>query len=138
MHANTKYKDSVFSLLFSDTNLLRELYCALEGVDLPEDIPVTINTLQDVLFMEKINDISFEIGGKLIVLIEHQSTVNPNLPLRLLLYIARLYEKTIDEKKLYSRSRMRILFPVIIVLYNGKEKHNLGGLQRLCCQSPRV
>jgi len=122
MTANTKYKDSVFSLLFSDPDLLRELYCALEGVDLPEDIPVTINTLQNVLFMDKINDISFEIGGKLIVLLEHQSTVNPNLPLRLLLYIARLYEKTINKKKLYSRELMRILFPVIIVLYNGKEE----------------
>jgi len=87
MPANTKYKDSVFSLLFSDPDLLRELYCALEGVDLPLDIPVTINTLQDVLFMDRINDISFEIDGKLIVLLEHQSTVNPNIPLRLLMYI---------------------------------------------------
>ena len=122
MSANTKYKDSVFSLLFSDPDLLRELYCALEGIDLPKDIPVTINTLQDVLFMDRINDISFEIGGKLIVLVEHQSTVNPNLPLRLLLYIARLYEKTVDEKNLYARKLIRILFPVIIVLYNGKEE----------------
>jgi len=67
MHANVKYKDSVFSLLFSDPDLLRELYCALTGVDLPKDTPVVINTLQDVLFMDRINDISFEIGGKLIV-----------------------------------------------------------------------
>ena len=50
MGANTKYKDSVFSFLFSDPDLLRELYCALEGVALPSDVPVTINTLQDVLY----------------------------------------------------------------------------------------
>ena len=80
MPANAKYKDSVFSLLFSDPDLLRELYCALEGVTLPIDTPVTINTLNDVLFMDRINDISFEIGGKLVILIEHQSTINPNIP----------------------------------------------------------
>ena len=76
MGANTRYKDSVFTFLFSDPDILRELYCALEGVSLPEDVPITINTLQDVLFMNMKNDISFEIGGKLVVLIEHQSTVN--------------------------------------------------------------
>jgi len=73
MNINTKFKDSVFSFLFSDPNLLRELYCALENVDLPEDLPVKSNTLQNVLYMELINDISFVIGGKLVVLIEHQS-----------------------------------------------------------------
>ena len=50
-------------------------------------MPVTINTLENVLFMELINDISFEIGGKLVVLIEHQSSVNQNMPLWLLMYI---------------------------------------------------
>jgi len=119
MHANTKYKDSVFSLLFSDPDLLRELYCALTGVDLPKDTPVVINTLQDVLFMDRINDISFEIGGKLIVLLEHQSTVNPNLPLRLLLYIARLYEKIMSGDDIYSSKLIRIPCPIFIILYNG-------------------
>jgi hypothetical protein len=85
---NSKYKDSVFSLLFSDPDVLRELYCALENVTLSPDVQVTVNTLENVLFMGVINDVSFEIGGKLIVLVEHQSTINPNMALRLLLYIA--------------------------------------------------
>jgi hypothetical protein len=46
MGVNTKYKDSVFSFLFSDPDILRELYCALEGDTLPKDVPVTINTLR--------------------------------------------------------------------------------------------
>jgi len=121
MHVNIKYKDSVFSLLFSKPDLLRELYGALEGVDLPEDTPVVINTLQDALYMNRINDISFEIGGKIIVLVEHQSTVNKNLPLRMLLYIARLYEKIIDSKNIYKNKRIPIPFPVFIILYNGNE-----------------
>ena len=119
MGANTKYKDSVFSFLFSDPDLLRELYCALEGVTLPPDVPVRINTLRDVLFLDRINDISFEIGGKLVVLIEHQSTINPNMALRLLMYIARVYEKIIGEKNIYASRLIRIARPEFFVLYNG-------------------
>ena len=119
MGANTKYKDSVFSFLFSDPDKLRELYCALEGVSLPEDVPIKINTLSDVLFMDRINDISFEIGGKLVILIEHQSTLNPNIALRLLMYIARVYEKIIDRKTIYSTQLQLLPQPEFFVLYNG-------------------
>ena len=119
MPANTKYKDSVFSLLFSDPDLLRELYCALEGVTLSADVPVTINTLRDVLFMDMINDISFEIGGKLVILIEHQSTINPNMTLRLLMYIARVYEKIIGDRNIYASRSIPIPRPEFFVLYNG-------------------
>ena len=109
----------MFSFLFSDPDTLRELYGAIEGVTLPPDIPVIINTLSDVLFMERINDISFEIGGKLVVLIEHQSTINPNMALRLLMYIARVYEKITGDKNLYSGKKLAIPRPEFIVLYNG-------------------
>ena len=119
MGANVKYKAGVFSFLFSDPDLLRELYSALEGVTLPPDVPVNINTLSDVLFMDQINDISFEIGGKLIVLIEHQSTINPNMALRLLMYIARVYEKIIDNKSIYSTRLLSLPRPEFFVLYNG-------------------
>jgi len=121
MTVNPKYKDSVFSFLFSDPDVLRELYSALEGVKLPPDIPVTINTLENVLFMDLYNDISFEIGGKLVVLIEHQSTINPNVALRLLMYIARVYEKMFGGKSLYSGKRLFIPKPEFFVLYNGVE-----------------
>jgi len=123
MGANTKYKDSVFSFLFSEPDLLRELYCALEGVTLPADVPITINTLRDVLFMEKINDISFEIGGKLVILLEHQSTINPNMALRLLMYIARVYEKIIGDKNIYSTRLVPIPRPEFFVLYNGEASY---------------
>jgi predicted transposase/invertase (TIGR01784 family) len=119
MGANVKYKASVFSSVFSDPDILRELYGALEGVTLPPDIEVTINTLQDVLFKDRINDISFTIGGKLVVLIEHQSTINPNIALRLLIYIAEIYEKMVKEKNVYSSHLIRIPRPEFFVLYNG-------------------
>ncbi|MCL2805098.1 MAG: hypothetical protein FWD26_04080, partial [Treponema sp.] len=88
MTVNRKFKSSVFTTLFENPDLLRELYCALEGVSLPPDTPVSINTLENVLWMDIFNDISFVIGEKLVVLVEHQSTINPNMALRLLFYIS--------------------------------------------------
>jgi predicted hydrolase (HD superfamily) len=123
MGANTKYKDSVFSFLFSNGDLLRELYCALEGITLPADTPVTINTLSDVLFIDRVNDISFEIGGKLVILIEHQSTINPNMALRLLMYIARVYEKLVGDKKIYRAQPLPLPRPEFVVLYNGESPY---------------
>jgi predicted transposase/invertase (TIGR01784 family) len=121
MKTNNKFKNSMFTLLFSDPALLRELYCALDGVSLPPDAPVSINTLEDVLFMDFINDISFEIAGKLVVLIEHQSTINPNMALRLLMYIGRVYEKITEGRDIYSGKPINIPRPEFFVLYNGTD-----------------
>ncbi|MCL2520092.1 MAG: Rpn family recombination-promoting nuclease/putative transposase [Spirochaetaceae bacterium] len=114
-------KNSVFTLLFSDEARLRELYYALTGIKLATDTPLIINTLEDIFYMGRVNDISFEADGKLVVLIEHQSTINPNMPLRLLLYIARLYEKMASGKKVYTRKLITLPRPQFFVLYNGKE-----------------
>ncbi|MDR2734554.1 MAG: hypothetical protein LBC99_07925 [Spirochaetota bacterium] len=119
MAVNHTYKNSVFSLLFSEPDILRELYCALENVTLPPDIPVSINTLQNVLFMDSINDISFEIGGRLVVLLEHQSSVNPNMGLRFLMYISKIYEEMNEKRALYSSKLVKIPRPEFFVLYNG-------------------
>ncbi|MDR2734467.1 MAG: hypothetical protein LBC99_07485 [Spirochaetota bacterium] len=119
MTVNHTYKNSVFSLLFSEPDILRELYCALEGVTLPPDIPVNINTLQNVFFMDSINDVSFEIGGRLVVLLEHQSTINPNMGLRFLMYISKIYEEMNEKRALYSSKLVKIPKPEFFVLYNG-------------------
>jgi len=78
--ANRNHKDSVFSFLFSEPDTLRELYSAIEGITLPLDMPIDVNTLSSVLFMKKINDISFLIDNRLVVLVEHQSGINENIP----------------------------------------------------------
>jgi hypothetical protein len=122
-NVNRNHKDSVFSFLFSNPDVLRELYSAIEGITLPPDIPVNINTLTDILFKDRINDVSFTIDNRLVVLIEHQSTINNNIPLRLLIYIAKIYEKTVDSKKLYQTKLEKIPFPEFIVLYNGDKRY---------------
>ena len=131
MGANVKFKASVFSSLFSDPDVLRELYSALEGVSLPDDVTVTINTLQSVLFVDMMNDISFEIGGKLVVLIEHQSTVNLNMCLRLLMYIGRVYEKVVGGENIYKKGLIKIPRPEFFVLYNGAEAYPDDKILRL-------
>ena len=119
METNRNYKDSVFTALFNDPDLLRELYCALGEVELSPDVPVCINTLKNVLYMGKYNDMSFEIGGKLVILVEHQSTLNPNMALRLLFFISRVLEKRIQSNNLYSTKKLLIPWPEFYVLYNG-------------------
>jgi hypothetical protein len=119
---NRKYKDSVFTLLFGEKNNLLELYNAIRNTNYGRDTDIRITTLENVLFMERINDISFVIEGKLVVLIEHQSTVNPNMPLKMLIYMGRNYEKIIDKDALYSTKKMSIPKPEFIVLYNGVDE----------------
>ena len=120
-NVNKKHKDSVFSALFSTPEILRELYSAIEGIDIPPDAIVDINTLSDALYMKQVNDLSFTINDRVVVLVEHQSTINENVPLRLLMYIARVYEKIIDREKLYRKRLEQVPMPQFIVLYNGRE-----------------
>ena len=131
MGANTKYKASVFSSLFSHPDILRELYSALEGVAIPPDVPVTINTLDNVLYMGRLNDISFSLGDKQVVLIEHQSTINPNMPLRLLIYVAEVYKIITDAKRMYGTKLIPIPRPEFFVLYNGKAPYPDTGTMKL-------
>jgi len=121
-NVNRNHKNSVFSSLFSDPDVLRELYSAIEGVTIPPETPIDINTLTDVLYKGQINDVSFLIDNRLVVLVEHQSTINENIPLRLLMYIVRVYEKIINRRKIYQAKLEKIPRPEFIVLYNGEKE----------------
>ena len=119
---NIRYKDSFFTSLFSDPPRLRELYGAISGRPLPKDAELEVNTLENVLFMGRLNDLSFLAGSLVLVLLEHQSTVNPNMPLRFLLYLGRVYEKVVESRGLYRGRRMEVPRPEFYVLYNGREE----------------
>ena len=123
VNSNKKYKNSVFTTLFDEPEPLLELYNALSGSNLSPDTPIIINTLTDVLYMERINDVSFFIDDKVVVLLEHQSAINENMPLRFLMYIVQLYEKLFDNKAVYRKRLIEIPKPEFWVLYNGKEPY---------------
>lgn len=99
--ANRKYKDTVFRMLFSDKERLLELYNAVSGRHYDNTDDLEIVTLENAVYMGMKNDLAFLLDT-CIYLYEHQSTVNPNIPLRDLIYIASEYNKLVKTKSLYS------------------------------------
>ena len=123
MKTNIQYKNSVFTTLFGNEEKIIELYGAIEGKVFPDDVDVQINTLTGALFLDRLNDVSFTIDNKLVVLVEHQASLNENMPLRCLLYITRLYEQILKSKNIYKKSLLKIPTPEFIVLYNGADEY---------------
>ena len=125
--ANRKYKDSVFVDLFSEDEKAKEnflsLYNALHNTNLQLSCPVENIRLDNVMYMNIINDVSCLVDNKIIVLAEHQSTVNENMPLRFLEYIARIYEKLQAPTDRYLSKLSKIPAPEFYVFYNGLEDY---------------
>lgn len=119
--ANRKYKDTVFRMLFSDRKNLLSLYNAINGTayENPDDLEIV--TLENAIYMGMKNDLAFIIDTNLF-LYEHQSTYNPNMPLRDLFYISSEYQKLVDHKSLYSSTQQKVPAPNFIVFYNGTVK----------------
>ena len=122
---NREYKDSVFVDLFyrdetAGANLL-SLYNALHGTDLQDEGLIRKVGIEDVLYKNFKNDISFEVNGQVVVFGEHQSTDNPNMPLRCLMYAGRAYEQLVDEDAKYRTKQVKIPTPEFYTFYNGKK-----------------
>lgn len=115
------YKDRIFRVLFRDKSTLLELYNAVNGTDYTDVEAMTVTTLEHAIYMGMKNDISFVIYDAM-MLYEHQSTDNPNLPLRDLFYVSNLYSAIVPENKLYSSKLQKIPEPRFLVFYNGKEQ----------------
>ena len=118
---NRNYKDTIFRMLFSDRKNLLSLYNAIRGSHHDDPEKLEIVTLENAIYMGMKNDLAFIIDTNLF-LYEHQSTYNPNMPLRDLFYISSEYQKLIDKKSLYSSVLQKIPAPQFIVFYNGTEK----------------
>lgn len=129
---NREYKDNVFRILFGDESKSAELYNAIKGTNYSANA-VNMNMLQNPLFVGLRNDISFTVDNKFVILIEHQSSINPNMGLRCLLYIADIYKQLIQGNKdgLYKTMPMSIETPEFYVLYNGKAEYPEKDIVRL-------
>ncbi|MCR5063915.1 MAG: Rpn family recombination-promoting nuclease/putative transposase [Treponema sp.] len=133
---NRKYKDSVFTDLFGSDrdgkkNFL-ELYNALSGSDYKlEEVTLERKIIEQSLYKTFNNDVSWEIEGKLIVLVEHQSTLNENMPFRCLEYVTRIYEGIVPLNKRYSEKVYKIPNPDFYVVYVGKKEQPLEQELRL-------
>jgi hypothetical protein len=119
-HAQRLYKSNLFADYFSDRGRLIEAYGALTGSEVAPDAAIEFETLENVLYVGGYNDIAFTVEGRYVVLVEHQSTLNENMPLRFLLYMARVYERTVESDALYRRALRKVPTPEFIVVYNGR------------------
>ena len=122
---NRRYKDSVFVDLFSNDRTAKDnflaLYNALYNTNYQSTAILKNIRLKQTMYMSFANDVSYLVDNKIIVLAEHQSTVNPNMPLRCLEYVTRLYEHIQNPRDRYSRVLKKIPVPVFYVFYNGRE-----------------
>lgn len=119
---NRKYKDRLFRVVFQDKNDLLSLYNAINGTEYTNCNDLIIKTLDDAVYLGFKNDLSFLISNTL-NLYEHQSTVNPNMPLRGLIYFTDMLKAYIDENgyNIYGPRLVPLPIPQYIVFYNGAE-----------------
>ena len=133
---NRNYKDSVFVDLFAHDVTAKEnfisLYNALHGTNLDtKTTEIQPVMLERVLYMKYYNDVAMLIDGKIVILIEHQSTINQNMPFRFLEYIARIYEKITTKDEKFGRKLVKLPIPEFYVFYNGKDDYPTESVMKL-------
>jgi hypothetical protein len=114
------YKDSLFRTIFNNQTAASEVYNAVHHTAYAPH-QIIINTLSDSLWTGQKNDVSFLINRRLVVLAEHQSSLNENMPLRFLLPVVRLLEQSIpDRQAVYRQKGIKVPRPEFLVFYNGE------------------
>lgn len=119
--ANRCFKSRLFVMLFEDKKELLKLYNAVSGKNYQDPELLEINTLDNAIYMSMRNDLSFIIDSRM-PLYEHQSSYNPNLPLRFLLYNADVFSGLTKDENLYGTKLVRLPTPQFIVFYNGEKE----------------
>ena len=120
-----EYKDRLFKAIFGrDTEESKrwrlELYNALNGTDYADPNELKLTTIENFIYITMKNDVSFLLDSQM-NLYEQQSTFNPNMPLRGLLYFSQLYLAYLNEKDvdIFGKSLVKIPTPRFLVFYNG-------------------
>lgn len=115
---NREYSSDVFKMYFSIKKNALALYNALNGTDYTDEDQLVINSLENSIYLKFYNDVSFVISDA-VNLYEHQSTINPNMPLRDLFYITEMYKGMIPKRDIYGKKLITIPTPQFVVFYNG-------------------
>ncbi len=118
-------KDRLFRYIFEqDRGALLELYNALNGTDYRDKDALEMMTVENVIYLSMKNDLAFTIAGVL-NLYEQQSTINPNMPVRFLIYLGEEYQRIIGEygqEKVYGTKLLKLPAPHCVVFYNGSRE----------------
>jgi len=121
---NREYKDRLFKFIFGNPENKEwtlSLYNAVNGSSYtnPDDIKLT--TLENVVYMNMKNDVSFLIADTM-SFYEQQSSFNPNMPMRFFVYAGMVYSRYIEtsqEYRKYSSKQQKAPTPKCICFYNG-------------------
>lgn len=124
---NTKYKDRLFRLRFGSSEYREDilsLYNALNDTSYRNADDLSITTIDDVIYIKMKNDVSLLLNGNM-PLWEQQSSINPNMPIRGLMYFGSLYSQYIKANRMniYGRKLQKIPTPQYIVFYNGADDY---------------
>ena len=129
---NIQYRNSVFCSYFSDPIRLLSLCNAVLDTDYNDPNELQITTLDGIFFSGQKNDISCKIRNDFLVFVEHQSTINENMPLRFFSYAAEVFNKLITNKRdIYKQSMIKFAFPKFFVLYDGNAEEPLNRIMKL-------
>ena len=129
---NPRYRDSVFRSYFNDPVRLLSLCNAVLDTKYTNPDELNINTLEGIFFDKQKNDISCTIDNHFLILVEHQTTVNENMPFRCLSYVAELLNNLVKNKnKLYNKGLIKFPKPKFFVLYDGDKHEPLQRKMRL-------
>ena len=122
-----KIKDSVFTNLFQDKKYLLRLYKALH----PEDSGVTEDDIKDVTIKHILvdadyNDLGFSVGGRLVILVESQSSWTLNIIIRALMYLIQTYHDYFKRTRqnLYGNKKVNMPKPEMYVIFTGEKPEN--------------
>ena len=124
---NRNIKSSVFADIFQGCTRAKEysleLFNSLNDTHLDDPNLIEHITIDDSIYRSIKNDVAFRVGDRVVMLVEHQSTINPNMPLRAFMYMGDIYKRIIDVKKRYRRTLTKIPVPEIFVFYNGEDDY---------------
>ena len=123
---NREHKDTLFRKIFGTEEhkkYLLSLYNAVNHSAYENVEDLQLITLDDVLFVSMKNDVAFLFECEM-HLYEHQSTLNPNMPLRGFMYMAKLWQNWIqkNQKNIYTKKLVKLPTPHYTVFYNGTDK----------------
>ena len=125
-NANPQYRDSLFRDFFNNQVRLLSLCNALLDTDYKDPNLVEINTLEGNFFNGQKNDVSCRIHNNFLVLVEHQTAINPNMAFRCLSYVAQLLNNLVTNKTdLYQDELILFPEPQCFVFYDGDKNEPL-------------
>lgn len=130
-HENREYKSRLFGFIFGREEhkaWTLELYNAINGTNHTNPDDITINTIEDAIYLGMKNDLSLLVSDSVklyrtMEIYEQQSSLNRNMPIREFMYAGKLYDKYIYMSKLnrFGKKLMALPIPKLVCFYNGED-----------------